>query len=169
MDGNSGGAQPTSDIVAQSGTRFSLINGASLTGRIDPTDVIIIGPNSTWHDTGASVIDSLILLNGGNYSFTAPVGGSYKTLTINGKLEGDAGDWYLANLNDQPQRDMKSRHFSMAWPASNRDFHINRKEQKRCRCAFSIRDSLGVRHKRNDIELLILIPVGSIDKDAVSS
>ena len=98
LDGSAGGAQLTSNIIGQSGTTFNLIHGATLTGWIDPTDVIITGPASTWNNTGNSVIDSLTLLSGGNYGFTAPASGTYKLLTINGSLSGNGNITMNTNL-----------------------------------------------------------------------
>ncbi|MDR3629964.1 MAG: autotransporter outer membrane beta-barrel domain-containing protein [Desulfocapsaceae bacterium] len=101
LDGSAGAARLVGDIVGQSGSTFKLVGGATLTGQIDPADVVITGPASTWNDTGASVIDSLTLVSGGNYRFTAPVGGSYKTLTINGKLEGKGNIMMNTDLGAQ--------------------------------------------------------------------
>ncbi|PVZ78599.1 hypothetical protein C9426_34460, partial [Serratia sp. S1B] len=47
LDGANGGAQLTSNVIGQSGTQLSLINGASLTGWIDPTHVDI-DSRSQW-------------------------------------------------------------------------------------------------------------------------
>ncbi|MDR3632011.1 MAG: autotransporter outer membrane beta-barrel domain-containing protein, partial [Desulfocapsaceae bacterium] len=101
LDGSAGGAHLVGDIVGRSGSSFRLVNGASFTGSIDPTDVVITGPNSVWNDTGASVIDSLTLVSGGNYGFTAPVGGVYKTLNINGSLNGNGNITMNTNLGAQ--------------------------------------------------------------------
>ena len=89
LDGQNGAGSLVGDIVAVSGTAFQIINGGHFTGSIDPTDVTLSGPSSSWDITGASVVDNLSLINGGNIAFTAPTSGNpYKTLLINGKLDG---------------------------------------------------------------------------------
>ncbi|MCX9039562.1 autotransporter adhesin family protein, partial [Citrobacter portucalensis] len=50
----------TLDVTAKQGTRLAFINNSSLTGNIDPTDVVI-EQGSTWQMTGNSVISALDL------------------------------------------------------------------------------------------------------------
>ncbi|WP_347449313.1 AIDA repeat-containing protein [Pantoea stewartii] len=52
------GLQAFTNIIAQAGTTLSLINSATLTGIIDPTDVNI-DSSSTWNITGDSLVDTL--------------------------------------------------------------------------------------------------------------
>ncbi|WP_176050490.1 autotransporter outer membrane beta-barrel domain-containing protein [Burkholderia sp. BCC1644] len=82
------------DIVsdASSTGNVFLVNGATLTGKIDPVALTVDGA-STWRMTGSSVLSSLN--NAGLVAFTAPVGsptltGSYKTLTT-GSYVGNGG------------------------------------------------------------------------------
>lgn len=89
LDGSHGGAQLTSNVVGQSGTKLSLLHGASLTGSIDPTDVTI-DPASRWIITANSTVNTLTL--GGEAQFAVPaqpmtVG---RTLTVH-QLVGQGG------------------------------------------------------------------------------
>lgn len=82
------GLQATTDIVAISGTSLSLVNSASLTGIIDPTDVNI-DSSSTWNITGDSLVDTLT--NAGSIVFAAPQGTfTPRTLTVT-NLVGNGG------------------------------------------------------------------------------
>ncbi len=106
LDGSVGGAQLSSDVVGQAGTALSLLNGAALTGWIDPTDVTI-SPTSTWHITANSTVGTLTLA--GLAGFVAPpnpmtVG---RTLTVT-NLVGQGGTLGLytvlgnsASISDQ--------------------------------------------------------------------
>ena len=69
LDGINGGAQLQSNVIGQTGTSLSLINGATLTGWIDPTTVNI-DANSTWNMTANSVVDTVNLA--GAINFVAP-------------------------------------------------------------------------------------------------
>ncbi|MGL5523161.1 MAG: autotransporter outer membrane beta-barrel domain-containing protein [Aeromonas veronii] len=83
LDGSRGGAQLTSNIIGQSGSTFGLINGARLTGWIDPTHVNIDGA-STWNMTANSIIDTMTLA--GTVNFVAPASTPMavgRTLTAN--------------------------------------------------------------------------------------
>ncbi|PVZ85057.1 hypothetical protein C9426_21270 [Serratia sp. S1B] len=95
LDGTSGGAQLTSNVIGQSGTQLSLINGASLTGWIDPTDVSIDSA-SQWNMTANSLVDNLT--HGGTVVFVVPTTNDFKTLTVNGNYAGNNG---LLVLNTQ--------------------------------------------------------------------
>lgn len=65
------GLDATTDVIALSGTSLSLVNSASLTGIIDPTDVTI-DSSSTWNITGDSLVDTLT--NAGSIVFASPAG-----------------------------------------------------------------------------------------------
>ncbi|WP_323176129.1 AIDA repeat-containing protein, partial [Pantoea ananatis] len=52
------GLQAVTNIIAKAATTLSLVNGATLTGSIDPTDVNIDG-GSTWNITGDSQVNNL--------------------------------------------------------------------------------------------------------------
>ncbi|WP_288426536.1 AIDA repeat-containing protein, partial [uncultured Pantoea sp.] len=94
------GLQAVTNIIAKAATTLSLINSATLTGSIDPTDVNIDG-GSTWNITGDSQVNNLT--NAGNVVFAPPSGafaphtltvsnftGSGGTLTLN-TVAGDSG------------------------------------------------------------------------------
>ncbi|WP_319020316.1 pertactin-like passenger domain-containing protein, partial [Pantoea ananatis] len=94
------GLQAVTNIIAKAATTLSLVNGATLTGSIDPTDVNIDG-GSTWNITGDSQVNNLT--NAGNVVFAPPSGafaphtltvsnftGSGGTLTLN-TVAGDSG------------------------------------------------------------------------------
>ncbi|MDR3629965.1 MAG: autotransporter outer membrane beta-barrel domain-containing protein [Desulfocapsaceae bacterium] len=86
LDGRNGGARLVSDIYGQDNTALRLINGATLTGRIDPTDVTV-GSGSSWTMTADSITGNLI--NAGSIVFAPPAAGSgFKTLTVEGRLDG---------------------------------------------------------------------------------
>lgn len=70
LDGVTGGAQLISNIIGQDNTALSLRNGATLTGRIDPTDVSIDAA-STWNMTEDSQVNTLNLA--GKLSIAAPL------------------------------------------------------------------------------------------------
>ncbi|MGL5633154.1 MAG: autotransporter outer membrane beta-barrel domain-containing protein [Azovibrio sp.] len=70
LDGSQGGAQLSSNIIGQSGTSFTLRNGATLSGTIDPTDVSIDAA-STWIMTGNSDVGTMSLA--GRIGMTPPV------------------------------------------------------------------------------------------------
>ncbi|WP_037387175.1 autotransporter outer membrane beta-barrel domain-containing protein, partial [Serratia sp. DD3] len=88
LDGSTGGAQLTSNVIGQSGTQLSLINGASLTGWIDPTDVSI-DSSSQWTMTADSLVNDLT--HGGTVTFVAPTANNFKTLTVDGNYVGNNG------------------------------------------------------------------------------
>ncbi|PVZ82492.1 hypothetical protein C9426_29635, partial [Serratia sp. S1B] len=88
LDGANGGAQLTSNVIGQSGTQLSLINGASLTGWIDPTDVNI-DSTSQWTMTADSLVDNFT--HAGTVTFVAPTANDFKTLTVNGNYAGNNG------------------------------------------------------------------------------
>ncbi|RPD94274.1 autotransporter outer membrane beta-barrel domain-containing protein [Candidatus Pantoea deserta] len=82
------GLDATTDVIALSGTSLSLVNSASLTGIIDPTDVTI-DSSSTWNMTGDSLVDTLT--NAGSIVFAAPTGTfTPHTLTVT-NLVGNGG------------------------------------------------------------------------------
>ncbi|WP_445147127.1 autotransporter outer membrane beta-barrel domain-containing protein [Dyella sp. Tek66A03] len=81
LDGSAGGAQLTSDVVGQSGTRLSLLHGATLTGTIDPTNVSIDAA-STWNLTGNSTVDTLTLAGQANFVAPASAAAVGRTLTL---------------------------------------------------------------------------------------
>ncbi|MDR3629966.1 MAG: autotransporter outer membrane beta-barrel domain-containing protein [Desulfocapsaceae bacterium] len=86
LDGSNGGAQLVSDVFGQAGTSLKLINGAGLTGAIDPADVTV-GPGSSWTMTADSITGNLT--NAGTIVFVPPAAGSgFKTLTVQGTLDG---------------------------------------------------------------------------------
>ena len=86
LDGSNGGARLVSDIYGQDNTALRLINGATLTGKIDPTDVTV-GSGSSWTMTASSITGNLI--NAGSIVFAPPAAGSgCKTLTVEGRLDG---------------------------------------------------------------------------------
>ena len=106
LDGSVGGAQLSSDVVGQAGTALSLLNGAALTGWIDPTDVTI-SPTSTWHITANSTVGTLTLA--GLAGFVAPPSPmtAGRTLTVT-NLVGQGGTLGLytvlgnsASISDQ--------------------------------------------------------------------
>ncbi len=72
------GLLATTDIIALAGTSLSLINSATLTGIIDPTDVTI-DSSSTWNITGDSLVDNLT--NAGNIVFV-PSQGTFTPHTL---------------------------------------------------------------------------------------
>ncbi|WP_275268744.1 AIDA repeat-containing protein [Pantoea ananatis] len=74
------GLQAVTNIIAKAATTLSLVNGATLTGSIDPTDVNIDG-GSTWNITGDSQVNNLT--NAGSIVF-APSSGTFTphTLTV---------------------------------------------------------------------------------------
>ncbi|MFC0228937.1 autotransporter outer membrane beta-barrel domain-containing protein [Serratia aquatilis] len=88
LDGTSGGGQLVSNVIGQSGTQLSLQNGASLTGWIDPTDVIV-DSSSYWTMTADSLVDNLS--NSGTVTFVAPTANEFKTLTLNSNYAGNNG------------------------------------------------------------------------------
>ncbi|PVZ85887.1 hypothetical protein C9426_17385 [Serratia sp. S1B] len=88
LDGTTGGAQLTSNVIGQSGTQLSLINGASLTGWIDPTHVDI-DSRSQWTMTADSLVDNFT--HAGTVTFVAPTANDFKTLTVNGNYVGNNG------------------------------------------------------------------------------
>lgn len=82
LDGAKGGAHLVSNIIAKDNTTFSLRNGASLTGSIDPTDVNI-DKSSRWNMTADSLVDDISLA--GTLNFVAPTSSPMvagKTLTV---------------------------------------------------------------------------------------
>lgn len=91
------GLQADTNIVALSGTSLSLINSASLTGIIDPTDVNI-DSSSTWNITGDSLVDNLT--NAGSIVFV-PSQGAFTphTLTVT-NLIGSGGTITLNTVVD---------------------------------------------------------------------
>lgn len=100
LDGAAGGAQLVSDVIGAAGTHLSLINGAGLTGIVDPTDVSI-GTGSTWNMTGDSLVNNLTL--DGSLQFAAPAG---HTLTVS-NWTGNGGTVVLNTVlgNDQSATD----------------------------------------------------------------
>lgn len=69
LDGSTGGANLVSNIIAADRTALYLRNGASLTGRIDPTDVSIDAA-SIWNMTDSSWVNDVNLA--GTIKFVAP-------------------------------------------------------------------------------------------------
>ncbi|WP_337262262.1 MULTISPECIES: autotransporter outer membrane beta-barrel domain-containing protein [unclassified Serratia (in: enterobacteria)] len=88
LDGTTGGARLTSNVVGQSGSQLSLVNGASLTGWIDPTDVVIDSA-SQWNMTANSQVATLA--HGGTLNFVAPGAGGFKILDVAGNYVGNNG------------------------------------------------------------------------------
>ncbi|KFC08493.1 putative autotransporter protein [Trabulsiella guamensis ATCC 49490] len=88
LDGVNGGAQLTSNITGNSGTRLTLQNGATLTGWIDPTDMDI-DADSRWNMTGDSLVNNLT--SGGAIAFSTPTNHDFKTLTVEGNYTGNDG------------------------------------------------------------------------------
>ncbi|WP_323744466.1 autotransporter domain-containing protein [Pantoea ananatis] len=72
------GLQAFTNIIAQVGTTLSLINSATLTGIIDPTD-LNIDSSSTWNITGDSLVDTLT--NAGSIVFL-PSQGAFTPQTL---------------------------------------------------------------------------------------
>ncbi|MDR3629963.1 MAG: autotransporter outer membrane beta-barrel domain-containing protein [Desulfocapsaceae bacterium] len=96
LDGQNGGARLVSDIYGQDNTALRLINGATLTGKIDPTDVAI-DPGSRWTMTADSIVNNLS--NGGSIVFVPPAAGSgFKTLHVEGILAGNGALYMNTNL-----------------------------------------------------------------------
>jgi len=82
------GLQAFTNIIAQAGTTLSLINSATLTGIIDPTDVNI-DSSSTWNITGDSLVDTLT--NAGSIVFL-PSQGAFTPHTLTAtNLTGNGG------------------------------------------------------------------------------
>ncbi|MCX4159325.1 MULTISPECIES: AIDA repeat-containing protein [Paraburkholderia] len=94
LDGSSGGGQLTGDVRGANGSRLDLVNGAVLTGRIEPLNVNI-DTASRWTMTGNSVVDNLTLA--GQVDFAAPAlpFATPRTLTLQ-NLSGNGG---LVTLN----------------------------------------------------------------------
>ncbi|MFC0227007.1 autotransporter outer membrane beta-barrel domain-containing protein [Serratia aquatilis] len=88
LDGSSGGAQLTSNIIGQSDTQLTLHNGAGLTGWIDPTNVAL-DATSHWNLTANSLVNNLS--NSGTVTFVAPTASDFKTLTVEGNYQGNNG------------------------------------------------------------------------------
>ena len=98
LDGADGGAQLVSNVVGQTGTTLKLINGATLTGWIDPLDMQM-GSSSTWTMTGDSVLASQTFLDNTAHVIFAGGDGvqTFSRLTI-GDLEGTGG-FYTMRTN----------------------------------------------------------------------
>ncbi|MFC0226303.1 autotransporter outer membrane beta-barrel domain-containing protein [Serratia aquatilis] len=88
LDGSTGGAQLTGNIIGQSGTQLTLRNGAGLTGWIDPTNVTI-DTTSYWDLTANSLVNNLS--NSGTVTFAVPTASDFKTLTVEGDYQGNNG------------------------------------------------------------------------------
>lgn len=88
LDGSQGGGRLDSNIVGQTNTRLQLVNGAILTGWIDPTDVSLDNA-STWNMSASSLVNHLT--NAGKISILPPTGSSFSTLTIQGNYTGNNG------------------------------------------------------------------------------
>lgn len=88
LDGITGGGQLASNVIGQSGSQLSLQNGASLTGWIDPTDVIV-DSSSHWTMTADSLVDNLS--NSGTVTFVTLTANEFKTLTVNRNYAGNNG------------------------------------------------------------------------------
>lgn len=99
LDGYAGKAQLESNIRAQSGTHFNLVNGALLTGMIDTANVSIDGM-SAWNMTGNSDVNNLTL-NGTLRVLRAGGAAPFNQLVINGKLSGQGAIFLNTNLGDQ--------------------------------------------------------------------
>nr|WP_255459044.1 MULTISPECIES: autotransporter outer membrane beta-barrel domain-containing protein [unclassified Herbaspirillum] len=69
LDGSAGGAQLSGDVIGQPGSSLALINGARLTGSIDPVNSSI-DASSTWNMTAPSVVANMALA--GIINFAAP-------------------------------------------------------------------------------------------------
>ena len=96
LDGSAGGGQLVSDVYGQDNTALKLINGATLTGKIDPTDVTVDAA-STWNMTANSQVNNLAL--NGMLNFVPPAAESgYKTLTVGGTLGGNGSLSMNTNL-----------------------------------------------------------------------
>ncbi|UTA53757.1 autotransporter outer membrane beta-barrel domain-containing protein [Lysobacter soli] len=68
---------------------FNLRNGSILTGTAFNANNATLDATSLWTLTGNSVVASMH--NGGTVAFTAPAGGAFKQLVVNGNYTGDAG------------------------------------------------------------------------------
>ncbi|MBB3214928.1 outer membrane autotransporter protein, partial [Herbaspirillum sp. Sphag1AN] len=60
LNGQFGAANLTGNVIGESGTTLSLLNGATLTGTIDPLHVEV-GAFSTWNMTGNSSVETMTL------------------------------------------------------------------------------------------------------------
>lgn len=88
LDGVNGGAQLTSNIIGNNGSRLSLQNGAQLTGWIDPANVDIDAV-SRWSMTADSLVDHLS--SAGTIAISTPTDNDFKTLTVAGNYTGNDG------------------------------------------------------------------------------
>ncbi|MDG2516491.1 autotransporter outer membrane beta-barrel domain-containing protein [Lysobacter soli] len=68
---------------------FNLRNGSSLSGTAFNANNAALDATSLWTLTGNSVVASMH--NGGTIAFTAPAGGAFKQLVVDGNYTGDAG------------------------------------------------------------------------------
>ena len=102
LDGSNYGAQLTSNVIGEKGTTLNLINGATLTGFIDPTDVNI-DRRSTWNMTGDSVVNHLN--HSGTINFAEPENNTFKTLIVEGDFIGNHG---LMTMNTQLGGDLSA-------------------------------------------------------------
>lgn len=68
---------------------FNLRNGSSLSGTAFNANNATLDATSLWTLTGNSVVASMH--NGGTIAFTAPAGGAFKQLVVNGNYTGEAG------------------------------------------------------------------------------
>ncbi|QGW64498.1 autotransporter outer membrane beta-barrel domain-containing protein [Lysobacter soli] len=68
---------------------FNLRNGSILTGTAFNANNATLDATSLWTLTGNSVVASMH--NGGTIAFTAPAGGAFKQLVVNGNYAGEAG------------------------------------------------------------------------------
>ncbi|HEY0503833.1 MAG TPA: autotransporter outer membrane beta-barrel domain-containing protein, partial [Lysobacter sp.] len=83
--------QTAGDLAALPGgiLDFNLRNGSSLSGTAFNANNATLDATSLWTLTGNSVVASMY--NGGTIAFTAPAGGAFKQLAVNGNYTGDAG------------------------------------------------------------------------------
>ncbi|RZN44931.1 autotransporter outer membrane beta-barrel domain-containing protein [Escherichia sp. E13S3] len=88
LDGINGGAQLTSNIIGNNGSRLTLQNGAQLTGWIDPANVDIDAV-SRWSMTADSLVDHLS--SAGTIAISTPSDNDFKTLTVAGNYTGNDG------------------------------------------------------------------------------
>lgn len=83
--------QTAGDLAALAGgiLDFNLRNGSSLSGTAFNANNATLDATSLWTLTGNSVVASMH--NGGTIAFTAPAGGAFKQLVVNGNYTGEAG------------------------------------------------------------------------------
>lgn len=82
LDGRLGAANLTSNVIGESGATLSLLNGASLTGSVDPLNVDI-DAFSAWNMTASSSVETMTLGGTININPSATAMSVGRTLTAN--------------------------------------------------------------------------------------